>query len=182
MKFNISKLQGTVEGIPFKLGIDLSNIEERLDALESKLGTSQSTSEPAKFFTDEYGFLFDACECGAYITRQTNEGQAVVVDYVKFTGKYTKTFVGTDTKDVFYLGNYSSSDEQVLVNQQRTTVIYDGEGFPVIMAHGSFIKPVTVRSETRIDPEGGIKHVTTYPELDALKDYTYEALDCCVNK
>ena len=182
MKFNISKLQGTVEGIPLEFGVDLSNIEERLSALESKLGTSQSTSEPAKFFTDEYGFLFDACGCGAYITRQTSEGQAVVVDYVKFTGKYTKTFVGTDAKDVIYLGNYSSSDKQVLVNKQRTTVTYDGKGFPVIQAYGSFIKPVTVRLKTSIDPEGGVKSVKTYPELDALKDYTYEALDCCVNK
>lgn len=135
--------------------------------------------EPAKVFTDEYNFLMDACECGAYITRQTSEGQAVVVDYVKFTGKYTKTFVGTGVKDVVYLGNYSSSGKQVLLNKQKTTVIYDIEGYPTIRVNGSFIKPVTVRVSTSVDPEGETTSVTTYPELDELKDYAYEALDCC---
>lgn len=135
--------------------------------------------QPAKVFTDEYNVLMDACECGAFITRQTSEGQAVVVDYVKFTGKYTKTFVGTDAKDVVYRGIYSSSGKEVLVNKEKTTVIYDGEGSPVIEVSGSFIKPVTLRLTSIIDPEGGVTYVETYPELDALKDYTYEALDCC---
>lgn len=138
--------------------------------------------EPAKFFTDEYGFLIDACECGAYITRQTSEGQAVVVDYVKFKGKYTKTFVGTDAKDVVYLGIYSSSDKQVLVNKKHTNVTYDPEGYPVTQILGSYVKEVTENLTTAIDPEGEITQTVHSPELDALKDYTYEALDCCVNK
>lgn len=135
--------------------------------------------EPTKVFTDEHNFLMDACGCGAFITRQTSEGQAVVVDYVKFTGKYTKTFVGTDAKDVVYLGNYSSSGEQVLVNKQETTVIYGDEGYPITTTLGSYVKAVTEVLNTYIDPEGMITNSLSSPELDELKDYTYEALDCC---
>lgn len=157
---------------------DVDNVTIIINS-DNKLQCVPTPAPETKVFTDEHNFLMDACGCGAYITRQTSEGQAVVVDYVKFTGKYTKTFVGTDAKDVVYLGNYSSSGKEVLVNKQRTTVVYDSEESPRIQESGSFIKPVTVHLSTRMDSEGNITYNETYPELDELKDYTYEALDCC---
>lgn len=157
--------------------IDVDNVTIIING-ENKI--SCVPQEPAKVFTDEYNFLMDACGCGAYITRQTSEDQAVVVDYVKFTGKYTKKQEGY-ADFVVYRG--ISKDRDVLVSEggDKVDIAYDIEGSPMVRIIGfaPFIKPVTPSVSTSIDREGEITYTTTYPALDELKDHTYEAVDCC---
>lgn len=136
--------------------------------------------QPTKVFTDEYNFLMDACECGAYITRQTSEGQAVVVDYVKFTGKYTKKQEGY-ADFVVYRGVSKNRDVLVSEGGTKATTTLGQEGSPLVevVEVAPFVKDVKLHTSVVIDAEGNITYDDTYPELDALKDYTHEALDCC---
>lgn len=134
--------------------IDVDNVTIIING-ENKI--SCVPQEPTKVFTDEYGFLMDSCECGAYITRQTSEGQAVVVDYVKFTGKYTKTHV------------YGSHIEYVGTSSSKKLYSVLGK----------------LTSDAIIDPEGNITYYSSGTTLSTdeasgnYTDYTYEALDCC---
>lgn len=160
--------------------IDVDNVTIIINS-ENKI--SCVPQQPAKVFTDENGFLMDACGCGAYITRQTSEGQAVIVDYVKFTGKYTKKQEGYADFVVYRGTSSSSSSKDVLVSNGGTKVTTesDQEGFPrdPVVEVSPFIKPVELHLDMRLDPEGNITYVNNYPALDEYKDYTYEAVDCC---
>ena len=59
---------------------------------DNKLECVPTPAPEMKVFKDEIlGYLMDSCGCGAYITRTAKgEDTNIVVDYVKFTTKYTK--------------------------------------------------------------------------------------------
>lgn len=135
---------------------DVDNVTIIINS-DNKLQCVPTPAPETKVFTDEYNFLMDACGCGAYITRQTSEGQAVVVDYVKFTGKYTKTHIYGS--HIEYVGTSSSKKlYSVLGNTKLDTAIdYEGDVTNYI-------------SGTTLSTDQASGNYT---------DYTYEALDCC---
>ena len=135
--------------------IDVDNVTIIINS-ENKLACVPTPTQEMKVFTDEtLGYLMDSCGCGAYITRTANgEDTNIVVDYVKFTTKYTK---GDHT---VYAGVAESGKEYVTTKGVTDNNIVDAEGY------------VTWSRE-------GVQ-INTTKDLSSYADYQKEVLgDCC---
>lgn len=135
--------------------IDVDNVTIIING-ENKLQCVPTPAPETKVFKDEIlGYLMDSCGCGAYITRTANgEDTNIVVDYVKFTTKYTK---GTHT---VYAGVAESGGEYITSKGVINVTTVDDEG------------------ETTWSKKG--VQINTTKDLSVYADYQKEVLgDCC---
>lgn len=134
---------------------DVDNVTIIINS-DNKLQCVPTPAPETKVFKDEtLGYLMDSCGCGAYITRTANgEDTNIVVDYVKFTTKYTK---GTHT---VYAGVAESGGEYITSKGVSHSSIIDPEG------------EITQSME-------GVQ-IDTNKDLSVYADYQEEVLgDCC---
>lgn len=133
---------------------DVDNVTIIINS-DNKLQCVPTPAPETKVFKDEtLGYLMDSCGCGAYITRTANgEDTNIVVDYVKFTTKYTK---GNHT---VYAGVAESGKEYVTTKGVSSSSIIDREG------------GITWSTE-------GVQ-IDTTKDLSVYADYQKEVLDDC---
>lgn len=134
---------------------DVDNVTIIINS-DNKLQCVPTPAPEMKVFKDEtLGYLMDSCGCGAYITRTANgEDTNIVVDYVKFTTKYTK---GDHT---VYAGVAESGEEYVTTKGSRSVSSMDDEG-------------------TVTWSKAGVQ-INTTKDLSFYADYQQEVLgDCC---
>lgn len=135
--------------------IDVDNVTIVING-DNKLACVPAPTQEMKVFKDKtLGYLMDSCGCGAYITRTANgEDTNIVVDYVKFTTKYTK---GNHT---VYAGVAESGKEYVTTKGAASVSTTDGEGY-------------VTWSKTGVQ-------INTTKDLSSYADYQKEVLgDCC---